>query len=233
MYFIMKVTPNNLGEFVTYQLIHHTTGTISIALKDLERIAYDYVREEGGKQAASDAKILDIENPSMIIEPYVDCMIIYRYENNPHKLHIYQRKTSVVPGLIYGKTYQTEFKQVVVFELLTYDKINNAQLIQDANNIEPIELVPVNGKNIKIPAKLTQSPMIDVISQLKKFSVGNLKKVPPKPTVDKSLENSTEDVTDNNMINPSDFFRQAKKIMANGLNNHVSKSDNNDDDSNW
>lgn len=233
MYFVMKVTPSSTSEFVNHQLVHHTTGTISIALKDLEKIAYDFIREEVGKQADSFSKITDIVSLNDIVEPYVDSMIVYRLESDPHKLHIYQRKTNIVPGFIYGRTYQTEFKKVVIFELLTYEKINNAQLIQDVKNSEPIELVPVQGKNIKIPAKLTQAPMTHVIDQLKKFSVNNLKKTPvkvPEPTVSASFieefiserppkplynVNGTE-------VNSDEFFRQARKIMGAGLNNHVS-----------
>ena len=254
MYFIMKIVPNYSGDFVNNELIYHTTGTISIALKDLEKTVFDFIREEYGKNMAIGCKIIDITTNDMIIEPNTDSLVVYRYRSDPHKFHIYQRKTNIVPALIYGKTWQTEFKKIVIFELLGYDKINNNQLIQNINIRAPLDLVHIKGKNVKVPVKITQAPMTDLIDQLKKFSISDLKKVSRKYPVDtdkqieqlipneldnsipNELDNSIPNELDNSIpneldIESDDFFKKAKKILSNGLNNYTLDESNESDES--
>jgi len=168
MYFIKKITVNR-EKYESSEIIEHTIKTISVALSLLEQSAKNYVKEECGKQIGTDVKIIDIHNFNQINEPIVDSMLVYRLGTDPHRLHIYQRKTKIVPGTIYGQSLIPEFHKIQIFELEEYRKLNlldSTTLV--SSSIPQVEMVAIGPAKVKIPKNMTVSPMSDLIDELKK-----------------------------------------------------------------
>lgn len=167
MYFIKRITVDN-DKYLSSEIVDHTSQTISTALSLLENNAREHVIDECGKQAHSDAKIIDVHHLNQISEPLVDTMLIYRVGNDSHRLHLYQRKTKIVPGMVYGQNLIPEFKKVKIFELHEYKNLSPAATqSQNIPVIPNIEYVPVGPSGIKVPKQMTTAPMCDVISELK------------------------------------------------------------------
>ncbi|MEM3061954.1 MAG: hypothetical protein QW303_00210, partial [Nitrososphaerota archaeon] len=112
-----------------------------------------------GKQISDESKIIDIHHFGQVNEPLIDTMLIYRLKTDPQTLHVYQRKSKEVPGILYGRTTVVEFRRVQVFALVKYDD----------PNFTPFDdgLVPVGPAKIRVPKAMTVSPMSDMINELK------------------------------------------------------------------
>jgi hypothetical protein len=178
MYFIKKIIVDN-DKYVSSEIVGHAKS-ISTALTLLEQNTIMFIKDQVGKQISDNAKIIDILNLEQISEPDIDTMLIYRVEQNPHRLYVYQRKTiSVdVPNWTWGtsKKNVTDFKCVSYFELEEYAEIinftNNSRIINFTNDsrvVSEFEMVTINiGKSkIKIPKQMTIAPMADVLVELK------------------------------------------------------------------
>ena len=168
MYFILKTTVDEKQQPVSFDIVKYTNKTISTALILLETSARDYIKDSCGTQASISAKIIDIHNFDQVCEPLVDGMLIYRVGTDSHKLHIYQRKTEVVPGKVWGQTIATTFQRIQIIALLENKTINSINMTFAPPIVPQVEMVPVGPAQIKIPKILTVAPMLDVIDQLKK-----------------------------------------------------------------
>lgn len=162
MFFIIKTVIDDKGQFVSSKNVAHEK-TVSKALALLEKTVRDYIEKECGKPTSDAVKIIDIHNFSQVSEPIVDTMLIYRLVTDPHYLHVYQRKTSIVPGRIYGETTVTYFRKVQIFYLDEYNGIN----VLDSTNVGGIEMVPLGPAKVSIPKQMTVAPMCNVLKQLK------------------------------------------------------------------
>lgn len=169
MYFVKKIVVDS-EKYVSSEIVGHAK-TISTALSLLERNAISYIRDQVGRQISDNAKIIDILNLEQINEPDVDTMLIYRLEQNPHRLYIYQRRTITVdiPNWTWGSSKKNivEFKCVLHFELEEYSQISDFESLP---KIKPeIEMVTINiGRSrILIPKQMTVAPMADVLAELK------------------------------------------------------------------
>ena len=177
MYFINKIMINNKGQYVDCEIVDHTSKTISVALPLLETCAKRFINKECGEQISATAKVIDIHDFNQVSEPLIDTMLIYRLVSDPHHLHIYQRKTSIVSGTFYGKSTAIEFNKVKIFSLKEYNKINEQDCaIEQAT--DPVELVAFGPSKIKIRKEMTMAPMCNIITELK-----NSKKFKEKLTI--------------------------------------------------
>ncbi|AYV85842.1 MAG: hypothetical protein Satyrvirus52_1 [Satyrvirus sp.] len=175
MYIIKKIIIDEKERYIASEIIAHSR-TITDALKLLKFSAKSFIKEECGKQVSDSIKIIDIHNFIQINEPVVDTMLIYRLDSDSHKLNIYQRKTKIIPGTIYGKSLVPEFRRIAIFELEEYTKLNFSELSkknsQDVSTMVisslPVEMVPIGPIGIKIPKPMTISPMRDLLHELKK-----------------------------------------------------------------
>jgi hypothetical protein len=79
--------------------------------------AKKYVSDECGNQISHKMEIIDVHTVYQIDEPLIDTMIIYRIGSDSNRLHVYQRKTKIAPGFIYGYSSYSEFKRVAIFEI--------------------------------------------------------------------------------------------------------------------
>lgn len=175
MYYIKKITLDEKERYLTSKIMEHAKS-ISSALCLLEHSVKDFVREECGKQASDNCKIIDIHDFSQINDPIIDSTLVYRLDSDPHRLHVFQRKTKSISGYIYGQSLIAEFRKIEIFELEEYDKINPIDLARKnsidlsttlMSTIPPIELVPVGSARILVPKQMTVSPMCDLIKELK------------------------------------------------------------------
>lgn len=163
MYFVKKIGVDN-DKYLSSEIVCHTVKTISIALQLLEQKVVSYIREEGGKQVSDNIKIIDIHDLGQTCEPAIDTMLIYRVASDPHRLHVYQRKTKVVPGTIYGHTLVSEFRRIQIFELEEYKEWNST-IVQ--LTIPEVELVSVGQTKLKIPKSMTDVPVCNLLDELK------------------------------------------------------------------
>lgn len=167
MYYIQKITFDEKGQKLNPQIIDHTNGTISVALALLEECVRSFILTECGNQAAKDMKIIDIKGFNQVCEPLIDTILVYRHDVDPHTLHLFQRKSKVVPGWAWGESAIKEFKQTEMFIITEYNKISTNEISNSVIATSPsIEMIQVG--RITIPKKFTQSPMCDLINQLKK-----------------------------------------------------------------
>jgi len=97
MHFIKRITFDDKNNYLTSKIIAHTNRGIAAGIQLLERVVKDFVRDERGLEAESSAKIIDIHKIEQVSEPIVDGILLYRLENDPHRILVYQRKTTVVP----------------------------------------------------------------------------------------------------------------------------------------
>lgn len=169
MYIIKKITVNN-DFYISSESINHTRKTISHALILLEQCIISYVKEEHGKQMSDIIKIIDISDFKQVSEPVVDTILIYRITNDPHRVHVYQRKTLIVPGTIYGHSLVPDFRKIKIFELEEYDKFDISSSQNISSIIPDIEMVSVGSTGILIPKPMTVSPIRNFIDELKQSS---------------------------------------------------------------
>lgn len=171
MYVIKKINVDG-DVYMSSQIANYTNNKIAAALILLEMTAKDFVREEIGRDAAEQSKIIDILSVDQINEPLIDTILLYRLSDDPQRIHVYQRKTVVSKesGIIWGErdTVITKFKRTVVFEI---EECVNFKLASSENkSSEPVDMVPVGPAKICVPKPMTIAPMCDVIDELKKSS---------------------------------------------------------------
>lgn len=168
MHLIVKISIDDKERFVSSELAEHTNLGIASALILLENSVRAYVRTEVGSKAAEDMKVITVLSWNQVAEPLVDGMLVYRLETDPHKLHVYQKVTKIVPGYVYGQSVASTFNKVKIFELVDYKKIGShlRKDIVNSESIPAMEMVFVGPARIAIPKAMTISPMCDVIKQL-------------------------------------------------------------------
>ena len=172
MYFIKKIILDDKQEYHSSKIIDHTSKTISAALTLLDTSLKSYVKDECGREAAENLKITDIKKFDEIIEPMTDGILIYRLEDSPYSIHIYQKKTTITKSANWTwgtkSTLVSQFRRMAIFELEQYEKTISLNDISHfpLPNVDD-EHVPYGPSKYKIPKKMTISPMCDVISELK------------------------------------------------------------------
>lgn len=158
MYFIYRHDNNCDARVIN----HHQL--IGMALNLLESSVRDYVTKLCGEDAGNNMRVVPIKDQTQISEPMTDGITVYQISDDQHKLFVYQRKTNVIPGLIYGASVVSSFKKVSTFYIHHYDNII-VSTSQPKPIPPPIEYVKVN--NISMPKPMTISPIRNVIDELK------------------------------------------------------------------
>lgn len=183
MYFIKKIILDDKQGYQSSKIVDHTSKTISVALSLLENAVRMFVKDECGREAADQIKIIDIYKFDQVNEPMIDSMLLYRLTDDPHRIHVYQKKTTVVKvsGYIWGTsdTPTTFFRRTHIFELEEYSgsispgtqntiNIPNSENTNVPSILPQVEMVPIGPARIKIPKPMTLAPMCNLIDELKK-----------------------------------------------------------------
>lgn len=171
-YVIKLIVLKDNKEYLSSKIVDNTNKKISVALILLENAARNFVKEEFGVKAYELSKILDIHKIDQVNEPIVDSMLLYRINDDPHRINVYQKRTEVIDQngwFSTTKVPQSYFKRTHIFELEEY----NGFCVNDADtNVSPIvpqiKMIPVGPAKIKIPEPMTVSPICNMIEELKK-----------------------------------------------------------------
>lgn len=164
MYLIKKIKVDD-KLYLSSHIVNHTGNKqISQGIKLLESAVRNFVREEIGRDASENSKIIDIHSLDQVSEPLIDGILLYRLDDNPHQIHVYQRKTVITKQTNWtwgtSDVPVTTYKRVYIFELEEYENIT-------AVGIEEIEMINYGPARIRIPKKMTLEPMSLVITELK------------------------------------------------------------------
>jgi len=224
MYFILKISLDDKGNYTNLDIVGHTFSIISTALILLENTVRSFILEEGGKDTANDFKIININGFQQICEPIIDTMLVYRIDTDPHKLHIYKRKTKIIPGTFYGQSIVPEFHRTHIFSLVEYKKITSMnQDSDDPTSVSMLEMVSVGSTRIRVPKQLVTSPMRDVIAELKSAPTFNdhanlksIRYVPLTPGMMKTIEQIT--IPEREIINESNNVIEQVPVNINESN---------------
>jgi len=172
MYFIKKITLKEGKEYVSSQIVGHTKNKIAGALILLENVAREFVKEEYGANAYVQSKILDIHKIEQVCEPIVDGMLLYRLNDDPHRIHVYQRKTEVIyqsGWFSSAKVPVFQFKRTHIIELEQCEGISISETNANVpSSIPRVEMVPFGPAGIKVPKPMTVVPICNLIDELKK-----------------------------------------------------------------
>jgi hypothetical protein len=161
MYFIKQVSVNE--KIYQYsKIIDHTRGDFLEAQKLLEKTVKLFVKNEWGREAIDNKKIIDIQQLEEIVEPVIDCVLLYRLINDPTKIYVYQKKTNITKKFSYyygtTDTLVPKFCLINIFELEEY---NN--LICDTK----IETVESQVPKIEISKQVSNQLRINLLNELK------------------------------------------------------------------
>ena len=180
MYFIKKIDIDDGHKYQNSTLVAHTNKQISHARTLLEETVRTFVQDECGKGAMDKFKIIDIHSIDQVNEPLIDSMLVYRLENNPHCILVYQKKT--IATKIKGwwsetDTIEAKFRLRCYFELeeyanLNYDVSTNHKIITDDK-----EMVSSGPSGVKIPKIMTEAPhsmLLDELKNHKKYVAANM-----------------------------------------------------------
>lgn len=169
MYVIKEITVDE-GIYVSSKVVDCTTKTIGTALSHFENSVRDFMREEIGKEA-DNVRIIDVHSLEQVVELPTDGMVCYRLADDPHKVNIYHKKTTVTKqnNWTWGQSdvLVSSFKLTTIYELEECGK-NIREHIQCAPTASNAELVSVGPAHIRVPKLMTMAPMCDVIAELKK-----------------------------------------------------------------
>lgn len=169
MHYITKISIDQNEKFISSEIVDHTNLGIASALIQLENCARSFVKKECGKQAAEKMKTITILDWNQIVIPLLDGMLVYRLDSDPHKLHVYQKTSTEVPGTFYGKSIISEFKKVKIFQLVEYKKLNTyiKKDILSPSAVPTMEMVLIGPAKVSVPKVMTTEPMTNVIEELK------------------------------------------------------------------
>lgn len=157
MYYIIREKIDDRGNKLIPEICE-MANYISEALYLLTNVCKVEIRNEWGT-SESENKVIDINDLSQVSEPLIDGVLIYRVVNTPHILYLYQRKTKIVKGMVWGETTTSEFKLIQIYYLIEYDN-PKSKIVADSNN----ENYPIKKSNSCID-------MTSIINELKKHKL--------------------------------------------------------------
>lgn len=238
MYFIKRIDIDEKNSYIGSEIVNHAK-TISSALSLLEYSVKTYIDYEYGKQESNNFKVIDIHQFSQINEPAIDTILVYRLDSDPHKLHLYQRKTKIVPGTLYGQSLVSTFRKIQIFELEEYKKLIPGDISKKSSDNEPVipetftEMVPIGPAKIRVPRPMTISPMCDLIKQLReskrfkeRFQLVNSSLPPesaPKLEFAPKVESISSASSDKVEIEINSKIEDKSTTIAKDANNNISE----------
>jgi hypothetical protein len=167
MHFVIKININDKELFTSSELISHTTGGLVKAQNLLLTEAKAYISELSGTACANEIKIIDIHSFDQVSEPILDSVLLYRLDIDPCRLHIYQKKSKIIPGRVYGQSIMSEFRKVKIFELVEYIRLSADGNTTPIQIPKMLDMVGHGPANIQVPKPLTLAPMADLLVSLK------------------------------------------------------------------
>lgn len=173
MYFIKKITIDATLRYQSSMIVDHTNKKISTAILLLENSVRSFVKDECGREAGEKIKIIDIHNIDQVNEPPLDSVLLYRLTENPHRVIVYQKKTTInkVKGWAWGEsdTVVTSFRQTHLFELEEYVNLNcNVPSNPNIQIQVHEEMISTGPSGIKIPKQMTLAPICNLLDELRK-----------------------------------------------------------------
>lgn len=172
MYLVKKINLDPEQKYRSSEIVDHINKSISSALSLLENAARSHVKEECGREAGEQVKIIEIHDFSQVNEPVVDGMLLYRLIDDKHSIYVYQKKTTITKtaNWTWGTTdiATTQFYRTCIFELEEYTKFVPSFNNQVLASVLSEDMVAVGPAQIKIPKPMTMSPICDLIEELKK-----------------------------------------------------------------
>jgi len=169
MYIIKLITLKDNKEYISSKVVECTDKKISAALILLDNVARNFVKKKFGENAYEQSKVLDIHKIDQICEPLVDGMLLYRLNDDPHRIHIYQKITEVIDQngwFSTSKVPQSQFKKTHIFELEESSVIGLAEA-NVSSVIPKVEMVPIGPAGVKVPKPMTIAPMCNLINELR------------------------------------------------------------------
>lgn len=155
MLYVIKLIKVDENEYISSEVIDSISDDLfASAFIILENNAKEFVKNEFGNAAANEAKVIQITDKNQIFEPKVDKILMYSFENEPTKIHIYQRKseTEVAAGWVFtSERVKNSFKRISIVELemcknIKVSTTNNFSNSQPLNN----SIITVGKAGVKI-----------------------------------------------------------------------------------
>ncbi|AAV50853.1 hypothetical protein [Niemeyer virus] len=172
MYFVKKINLDSEKQYKSSEIVEHVNKSISSALSALENVARTFVKEECGREAGEQVKIIEIHDFNQVNEPTVDSMLLYRLIDDKHRIFVYQKKTTIskVSAWTWGTNdvVTSQFGRICIFELEEYNKLSVPSFQNQIFFTPNEEMVAVGPAKIRIPKPMTMAPMCDLIDELKK-----------------------------------------------------------------
>lgn len=151
MFFVIKNNIDKNGNYVSAEIVAHSTDVVSPSGSILENAAMTFIAYEGGRGMLENIKIIDVHSLNQVAEPLIDTMLLYRVTSEPNKIHVYRRVSKEVPGYVFGQTIVPEFTRIKVFELVEYsiDIQTPQQEVSNTEIISPIENVDIKSVQVE------------------------------------------------------------------------------------
>lgn len=190
MYFIIKIELDEKQSYQSCEIVGHSSIEF---LTLLENSVKAFVKEEFGREASEQIKIIEINSLSQVSEPLVDTILAYRIASNPNRIHLYQRKTVEVkvPGRLFGsyKTTETRFRKTHIFEVVEYSIMCNVSTSEPRKPLVT-PLIPQPNHTMRF----------DLAAQLRKHPIFRNRSVlidhPPVEPTKKEEPRTTNDISD-------------------------------------
>lgn len=155
--YIIKLISVNDEKYLSSKFVDCTSKSIKPALDLLDAAIRNYVKEEMGKEGLNNFKIIDIHSLDQVVVPSIDGLTCYRLSDDPHRVFIYQKKTTIVKqsNWTWGQTEipVTTHQRTAIFELEECESMFDT--LQDIRNPMPgIEMVKIGQSDLRIPKYL-------------------------------------------------------------------------------
>lgn len=190
MYILLEVTPGPVSDqtnsSIKINAIKHINGRVS-ALTMLEEVSREFIKEEVGK-SGDKAEIATINDLKLIKTPDNDGIYMFKLEDDPDKIFLYQKLTNVIPSnsWIFNNTVESNFKQLKYYQIVAYEGASDF-----ANRNEKVEMV-TRSKSMHVPKALTIAPFTSMIKQMIDSDIfrdhSKLKKVATQDFINKMHE---------------------------------------------
>lgn len=162
MYLILEIKPNlNTNQINSDNVVINsdTPSNISFALKQLECVAKEFIREEFGNSVVNNTILEEIDDITELNEPERAGIYLYKTKNDNMSVYVYQKREKNMPGYIWGSSSVLIFECIKIFIIKEYSGTKHDIKHND------VEFVKVNKMNL--PKPMTISPFCDLIKSLK------------------------------------------------------------------
>uniref|UniRef100_A0A6C0LS69 Uncharacterized protein n=1 Tax=viral metagenome TaxID=1070528 RepID=A0A6C0LS69_9ZZZZ len=161
MHLIIKILVDN-DKYISSEIMDHFVEIVDNQTK-LEFVVKNYIKDIYGKLSVENLNIIDVHSLDQVAEPLIDCVLIYRVNNDISKLHVYHRLSKTVSGLMWNSVVST-FKKIAIFELSQYNEINK---ISKNDNIFDNLLIVKNSEDTLRPVISKAKSETSLVKEIK------------------------------------------------------------------